>query len=123
MYNKTKMERLVNANIPGIFRKLRGLEEDDIQVNKYAGGYPYKLNGVLRESDSRTPIYSYAKNYKKYNEMFCIFLWSPESDIQKIEKFMDDSVKLVKKDQIKKIVSDPVFSNWQYLDTEYKGDK
>ena len=107
---------IVEANTPAIFRALR---TDDIQVNAYTGGYPYKLDGQLVQSSVKEPIYSYAKNYRKFKKDFSLFIWTPESDIKKITKHFEEVLKGVKREDIASII----VSDWQYLQPKYKGDK
>jgi len=108
------MNKYPQADTAGIFRKL--LTEDWL-VESYAGGMPYMKKGVLLRSSPSEPIYSYGHNYTKFGHDFSLFVWTTESDKDKISKYFDDVVQGLTKEQIEKINTE----RFSYVDRKYNG--
>ena len=102
------------ANIAGVFRKL--LAEDWL-MQPYGGGMKYMRKGVLMQSSTYEPIYSYGHNYEKFGENFSLFMWTAEKDKEKVSKYFDDVVNSLTKTQIKKVTNKT--DRFLYVDKEY----
>lgn len=108
---------LVEANRPGIFRKLR---TEELQIRSYSGGYPYRMNGAIQTSSPKAPMYSYAKNFKKFKKEFSLFVWTVEPSADKISAHFEKVLKNVTREDVHGIISNPSFSNYNYLEPELK---
>jgi hypothetical protein len=76
------------------------LRLDEMYTRVFSGGYPYLKNGLIIQSNSLTPIYSYGKNYEKSKKKFALFVWTTEKDVKVIEAMFADTLKKVTNKQI-----------------------
>lgn len=90
----------------GICHSLRA---DEMYTRVYSGGYPYIKGGVIIQSTSLAPIYSYGKNYKKNGKKFAFFVWTTEKDASQIEKLFKEKLSSVTKEQIAQVDSNGSF--------------
>lgn len=96
------MRQYAEADKPAIYRKMR---INTLQVKKYTGGIPYTQNGLFMRSSVASPIYSYAKNFTKFKKDFSLFIWTTESDQEKVEKHFDTVVKSLKREQVIEVLN------------------
>jgi len=108
------MRQFAELNAVGIYRKMR---INGVQVQKFTGGNPVISNGILLRSSVTEPLYSYAKNFKKFSKEFSLFIWTSESDQAKIEKHFDKVVKGLKREEIMQVLTQ--VSNYLYVDPKY----
>lgn len=96
------MRNYAENNRIAVYRKMR---IDGLQVKKFTGGHPYLNNGLLMRTSETEPIYSYAKNYKKFTKEFSLFVWSTSSDQKAVEKQLDKVIKSLKREQIIEVIN------------------
>lgn len=108
------MNNYPKANIAGIFRKL--LAEDWL-IQSYGGAMKYVENDILRQSTAFEPIYSYGNNYRKFHKDFSLFMWTTDSNKEKVSDYFDDVVRDLTEEQIGKVLNKS--DRFHYVDKEY----
>lgn len=86
--------KYAEANKPAIFKPIgsgvhSGEYTGSMWVIKQTGGTQYMQNGVFKRCSLMEPIYCYTKNYTKFKKDFSLFIWTPESKHEKVEKHLD----------------------------------
>lgn len=107
------MSRFVELERPAIWKPIRS---KDISIRKYAGAYPYMKRGIMGHSDPFNPVIRYAKNYTKSKKDFAVVIFSHETDIKKVEAFMDKIVKETKVADIQKSLQTATMAHMEYVD-------
>ena len=79
--------------------------------------------GIFANSSISNPVVRYAKNFTKFKNDFSLFIFSDETDMEKIESFFSSIVGKLKKTDISKAVTTASMSNFTYLENYYEGNK
>lgn len=107
------MSKFVELERPALWRPIRS---KDISIRKYAGAYPYMKRGIMGNSDPLNPVVRYAKNFEKGKKEFAVVVFSHETDIKKVENFMNKVVKETKVADIQKALQNATMSHMEYVD-------
>lgn len=89
------------------------LRRDEIYKRVFSGGYPYINNGLILRSSSLKPIYSYGKNYEKFDVKFALFVWTTEDSQQKIEELFESVLENVAEEHVAQVTDN---SSFAYID-------
>ena len=98
------MRNIPEANRPAIYKPVKlgvfkGQKVGHVWVIKQTNATPYMQNGLFMRSSLAQPIYGYTKNYTKFKKDYSLFIWTTESDTEKVEAFLD-SIKTKREDII-----------------------
>lgn len=105
-----------------LWKPAAGLRVGDINVATNPAGRSYLEKGANVYKISDKPMYRYAKNYKVGKTNFSLFVRSFRND-EKISSELDAAAKTIKEDDAKKILAEPDFLKFVYLDIYLKEDK
>lgn len=95
---------------------------DDMTVRENPIGRPYEDNNIIKKTTS--VAYRYAKNYTVDKEKFCLFIFTYNKNKKDVEKFLNKVAKSITVEKAKKANENAVmFSNFEWLNIKYKGDK
>lgn len=114
------MRNIPKANIPAIYKPVKsgvfkGEKKGEMWIIKQSGGTPYSHNGLIMRSSLSEPIYGYVKNYTKYKKDFSLFLWTPESDAEKVETYLDKIKLKVKREDAIEVLNN--ITTYKYVDS------
>ena len=109
------MRKYPTADIAGVFRKLM---TDDWLIRSYGGGMRYMRDSILFQSSVSEPIYSYGKNYNKFDKDFSLFMWTTDKNKEKVSAYFNDVINDLTEDQITKITNKK--DRFLYVDRKYK---
>lgn len=79
--------------------------------------------GIYGQSNPLDPVTRYAKNFKKHGKDFSVVLFTKESDITKVERFMANVVKEAKKEDVTKALTSASMSHMEYIGGHYEENK
>lgn len=78
------------------------MASDEINVKKYAEGYPYIKKGILHNSTIVKPVIRYAKNYIVQDKKLSLCIITNDSSISNVENWLDEQAKTIKLSDIKR---------------------
>ena len=95
---------------------------DEMTVRENPIGRPYEDNNIIKKITS--VAYRYAKNYTVDKEKFCLFIFTYDKNKKDVEKFLNKVAKSITVEKAKKANENAaMFSNFEWLNIKYKGDK
>lgn len=89
-----------------------------LSQRKYTANRTYTINGITDVATEQTPVYRYAKGYERSGARFSLFIFTTESDANKIEALFDTTAKKLKKTEISQALAKASSSDFVYI-----GDK
>ncbi len=93
-----------------------------MSIRKYSNSYPFKtLSGSLEYSTMEKPVIRYVKNYINGKTQFSLFMFSSETDIKKVEYFMNKVAKKLHVTQIQESLEVATMSNFLWANEFYSG--
>lgn len=101
------MKQYAEHDRVGVCHRLRN---DGLYSRAFAGGYPYIKSGIITRSTKAQPVYSYGKNYTNSVGQFALFVWSTESDKEKVEKRLDQVAETVTADAVSLAATEGTFT-------------
>lgn len=117
--NKVSQEKHVTLNLPALWKAIPSLA---IGSRTYTSNRSYVDNGVVKIADTATPITSYYQTFTKGRKNFSLFIYSDETDINKISDFFEKLVKNTKIEEVSKALVSASSDGFTYLDIYYKGE-
>lgn len=95
---------------------------DEMTVRENPIGRPYEDNNIIKKTTS--VAYRYAKNYTVDKEKFCLLIFTYDKNKKEVEKFLNKVAKSITVEKAKKANENvAMFSNFEWLNIKYKGDK
>lgn len=73
----------------------RPIGTKSFSIRPYSDGYSYKEKGIIKRSKPDRPVARFAKNYIKGRKKFSLGLFTYDTDITKVEKWLDEQAKKV----------------------------
>ena len=103
----------------------QAIPEKELYSNQYQADLEYIISpsNVIKSVSVAEPLYSYARNFVKDKLNFALFIYTDEKSAVKMDKFLKDTAKKIKKTDVLEILAMSGRNSYRYLDIYYKGDK
>lgn len=112
------MTKQPKLNVLSVWERI---PHDGLYTKQYNANRTYSMpSGVVGVASYDKPVFAYAKSYKKNNQDFSLFMYSDSKNAKSVEKFFDESVKNVTKEDISEALTIASTNGFKYLDIDYK---
>lgn len=108
--------KVIELNRPAISTKLNVKE---LHIKPYVSHMHYMdKSRIIQVASLEKPVYRLCKDYEIDGIIFALNLLTDDKDAKRLEKFLDDTVKNLTREQAVEYINRSV--SFSYLDTQYK---
>lgn len=115
--NQLKINRIA------IWKPAANLKDGEINVSLQPAGLKYLPENSNVYQTATQPIYRYVKNYSVKKVKFSLFVRTFSDSKAAIEAELDKTAKEISEEFARRVVSDPDYLNFEYLDKFIKEEK